>query len=196
MANAKIPGDPPLDARQLEGLALEAASGKDACFARLAAHFAPYLTRVVSSLPVPPEEKEDLCQEGLIGLYKAVRLFDPALSSFSTFARLCIRSGVLDGYRAFRKTGGANMTFLEEDDLLPASDSQSPERVLVGKEELSSTLRRIDLALSPLEKRVFSLRLQGETPMRIASLLGLSRKSVDNASFRVQKKIASLSWNS
>lgn len=195
MANASITGDPPFDGQRLEALALGAASGKDGCFAHLAAHFAPYLTRVVSSLPVPPEEKEDLRQEGLIGLYKAVRLFDPSLSSFSTFARICIRSGVLDGYRAFQKTGGTAMTFLEEDDLLPASASQSPERVLVGKEELSLALRRIDLALSPLEKRVFSLRLQGETPARIASLLGVSRKSVDNASFRVQKKVASLSWN-
>lgn len=196
MANGSIPDNPPFDGQQLEALALGASSGKEACFAGLVAHFAPYLNRIVSALPVPSEEKEDLRQEGLIGLYKAVRLFDPALSSFATFARICIRSGVLDGYRAFQKTGAGDLAYLEEDDHLPAAATLSPERVLVGKEELSIALRRIDLALSPLEKRVFSLRLQGEKPAQIAALLGVSRKSVDNASFRVQKKVASLSWNS
>lgn len=158
-------------------------------FAVLAEHFMPALKAMVSSLSVPEAEKEDLIQEGLVGLYKAVRLYDPSLSSFATFARLCMRSGILDGLRKYRKIS-ENADLAELEDSLPADPQLSPEHVLMGKEEVRLLLQKIDRSLSILERRIFALRLQGKSASEIASLLGKDKKSVENTLYRVRKKLS------
>ena len=168
-----------------------AAQGDDAAFSVLAERFSPALSHMLSSLPVPEEEKGDLRQEGLIGLYKAVLLFDPALSSFSTFAGVCMRSGVMEGLRKYlRDHRGASLELPTED--LPAEGTFSPERVLLGREALFEVLQRIDQILSPMERRALGLHLQGKSNKEAAHLLGKSAKSVENTLFRARKKLSSL----
>ena len=179
----------PLCDRPLDQLALDAAQGKEECFSLLALSFAPVLSRMISGLSVPAEEKEDLRQEGLIGLYKAVLLFDPSLSSFSAFARICMRSAILDGLRRYRKSGARAELLLEEDPVLPDPDAD-PQEILIGKERLSSFLEKAKGSLSPLERRVFGLHLEGKKTGEIAYALSLSHKSVENALFRGRKKLS------
>ncbi len=179
----------PLCDRSLEELAQDAAQGKEDCFSQLSRGFSPTLSRMISGLSVPAEEKEDLRQEGLIGLYKAVLLFDPAVSSFSNFARICMRSAILDGLRRYRRSGGAAELALSEELSLPSPGSD-PQEILMGKERLSSLLEKASRSLSPLERRVFGLRLEGKRTQEIAKALSLSHKSVENALFRGRKKLS------
>lgn len=172
----------------LDRLALQAASGKDESFARLVDHFTPAICSMISPLAVPPAEMEDLMQEGLIGLYKAVRLFDPALSSFGTFARICIRSALSDGARKYHKL---NLDLADGDDEIPASPSQTPEHILMGKEELRELMNKVDTSLSPMERRIFGLHLQGRRIGEIAEVMGKDKKSVENTLYRLRRKLSS-----
>lgn len=173
----------------LEALAKDAAVGKEESFSRLANSFLPVIYALIAPLSVPLNEKEDLVQEGLIGLYKAVRLFDPTLSSFATFARLCIRSALIDGVRKVHDQGQP-LDLAELEDTIPASPTETPERILMGKEDLQELLQKVDRALSPLERRIFGLHLHGKSISEIALIVGKERKSVENALFRLRKKLS------
>jgi RNA polymerase sporulation-specific sigma factor len=174
-----------------EELAFQAKSGNEEAFARLASRFKPALSAMVSGLDVPTAEKEDLLQEGLIGLYKAVRLFDPERSSFPTFARLCMRSALLDHLKELHSQDPAKS--LEDlTEQIPASPAGTPERILLGKEELRELMQKVVAGLSPLERRIFGLSLQGKKAPEIAKSLGRSSKSVENALYRLRKKLPEL----
>lgn len=169
-----------------------AAAGDEVAFASLAERFQPHLSRMIAACHVPEEDQGDLRQEGLIGLYKAVLLYDETLSSFSTFATVCMRSGVMEGLRKYsRLHTSADLYQLAEE--IPSGDTSSPERILLGKEVLSTLLSKVDNVLSPLERRVFGLNLQGKSTSEIASLIGKNPKSVENTLFRLRKKLADLS---
>ena len=169
-----------------------AAAGEDVAFAKLAKEFKPLILHVLSTANVPEEDKNDLYQEGLIGLYKAVLLYNPSLSSFPTFASVCIRSGITDGLRRFRKEHSIPAMELPTEEI-PDDGVGSPERILLGKEELSALLEQIGKTLSPMERKVFGLHLQGRKSAEIAKLLGREPKSVENTLFRARRKLVKLS---
>lgn len=169
-----------------------AAKGDEAAFSRLALVFQPVIARIVSAYSLPEADRHDLCQEGLIGLYKAVLLYNPDLASFSTFATVCIRSGVLEGLRKYQKENHPFSADLTEDEI-PADSSLSPERIFLGKEALSGLLSKLDDALSPLERKVLGLHLAGKKNPAIAEILGKDIKSVENTLFRLRKKLSTLS---
>lgn len=179
---------PSLRELQSDRLALLTAGGCVDAFPLLAERFAPVIGGILTGLSVPSEEREDLHQEGLIGLYKATLLFDPEQSSFSTFARLCIRSAVLDGLRRCRK----DSDLLSETQDIPADRKEDPQRILVGKETLACLLKQTAQILSPMERRIFGLSLRGKSTKEIASITGKSAKSVDNTLFRCRAKLATL----
>ena len=173
----------------LNALVTEAANGKDESFSILAKRFTPALLAMIASYSMPEDETEDLMQEGLIGLYKAVRLYKPELSSFPVFARICMRSALADSVRKYRKNG-EELEATEEWDSFPASSTETPERILMGKEDLLALLRKVDDALSPMERKIFGLHLQGRNSVEIASLTGKDVKSVENALYRLRRKLS------
>ena len=184
----RILNDDPLSGETVR----RAAAGDEAAFAALAAHFQSHLSRMISGISIPDEEKDDLRQEGLIGLYKAVLLYDEKISSFSTFASVCMRSGVMEGLRKYNRSHTSASLDIEAEEI-PSGDTDSPERILLGKEELSILLSKVDDVLSPLERRVFGLHLQGKTVSEIASHIKKAPKSVENTLFRLRRKLSSLS---
>lgn len=178
---------------QMNRLVRLAAQGDEAAFSALAAHFEPALSRMISPLMLPLADQGDLAQEGLIGLYKAVLLYDPAASSFPTFARICMHSAVMDGFRKYCKDHSAGEVAAISAEEIPAGEAESPERIFLGKEALLLLLRKVDEALSPMEREVFGLSLRGKKAREIASLLGKSPKSIENTLFRLRKKLYDLS---
>lgn len=166
--------------------------GDEESFSLLAKHFEKALRGMTASLSVPEEEKEDLRQEGLIGLYKAVLLYDPALSSFSTFARICMRSAISDGLRRYNRIREKGETEALSEEEIVSSPDENPERLLLEKVRLQEMMQKMDDALSPMERRVFGLYLQGKTSAEIASITGKNAKSVENTLFRVRRKLSSL----
>jgi len=182
--------DLPFSGDSLDELAFRAGRGSDEDFSRLVKHFKPAIIAMISCFNVPEAEKEDLMQEALIGLYKAAKLFNPDLSSFSTFARVCIRSALLDGIRKYPgETEFLDPETFELDLLAPCNES--PDRILIGKEELRELMQKVDRNLSDLERRIFGLSLQGKKSSEIAKLLKKDPKSVENALYRLRRKLAS-----
>lgn len=150
-------------------------------------------------------EPEDLIQEGMIGLFKAVRDFDPGRdASFMTFAGLCISRQMYNAVQAAgrqkniplntyvslyeeteSKTGEKGSTIAE----LLADDALSPEQELIDKENVADLIDRIDKELSSFENQVLDLYLTGMNYVQIAGVLGKDVKSTDNALQRIRSKI-------
>lgn len=149
-------------------------------------------------------EKEDLIQEGMIGLFKAIRDFDATKEvSFYHFAKLCISRQMYHAIEASQRLKHAPLnsyvSFFEEtgkeggitlEDVLEADTDQNPEKLLILRESYRDFYDGLEQRLSPMEKQVCELYLQGQNYHQIADILGKSSKSIDNALQRIRKKIS------
>lgn len=147
-------------------------------------------------------EQEDLIQEGMIGLFKAVRGYQPDKNaSFSTFANLCVERQM---YKAIEISGrqkhwplNTYVSLSEEDSpLKDAEDTvqQNPEEIVIGRENAQAMLESIKKALSPMENRVLDAYLGGADYIQIAEDMGKTPKAIDNALQRIRNKINGMSW--
>lgn len=150
-------------------------------------------------------ENEDLIQEGMIGLIKAVRDFDVTQkTSFSSFAELCVSRQMYSAIEASNRKKHLPLNSyvsLYEDseevgegrslpliDTIESSKENDPEVLYFGKEYTEAFAEQLKELLSPLENHVLYLRLMGTDYRTIAELLGKSPKSVDNALQRIKTK--------
>lgn len=151
-------------------------------------------------------DNDDLIQEGMIGLFKAVRDYDSGRdASFYTFAELCVSRQM---YTAVQASGRkkhaplnsyvslyANMAESNDEDeanlvnILPALTELNPEEQLIDKENVQKLLDIIDTELSDFEKQVLDLYMTGMPYTQIAKVLGRDEKSTDNALQRMKSKI-------
>lgn len=150
-------------------------------------------------------EPEDLIQEGMIGLFKAVRDYDPGRdASFLTFASLCVSRQMYNAIQsAGRKKNIPLNSYISlygdgEDDNgeqtaaaleLFAHGGLSPEQELIDRENAEDLYRRIGEGLSDFENQVLDLYLTGMNYVQIAGVLGREEKSTDNALQRIRAKI-------
>ena len=150
-------------------------------------------------------DHEDLVQEGMLGLYKAVCEYDVSkAASFKSFAELCITRQILSAIKhATRKkhsplnnyvslnrpeaTDG-DLTLLDTVRSLSVAD---PEDVVIGRENFEQLVQYLSKVLSPMEQRVLNLYLNGYSYPQIAAQLEKPLKSVDNAMQRVKHKLES-----
>lgn len=151
-------------------------------------------------------DRDDVIQEGMIGLYKAIMDYKPEKdSSFRSFAGLCVMRQILSAVRVSSRLKhlplneyiSLNYPVNDEDgkettlmDLLPDPNARSPEDILTGIEERDSLEAQIEALLSPLEKKVLHLFLKGLDYIQIAEIIDKTPKSVDNALQRVKQKIS------
>lgn len=150
-------------------------------------------------------DREDIIQEGMIGLYKAVCDYEfDKQASFRVFAELCITRQIITAIKsATRKKhiplntyvslsrpvyddGESERTLI---DVLQTARVSDPEEALIGRESYEAIARDIETILSPLERQSLVLYLQGLSYQQIAAALGRSTKCVDNAIQRVKKKL-------
>ncbi len=178
-----------LRAEELCGLA---ARGDTEAFAQLTRMFLPLISRKARSYFIPGAGRDDVIQEGLIGLFHAVGAFDPARGgSFQSFADRCITHQILTAVKAAarRKHSPLNSYLSFEDaggEACPAGES--PEKSIIDRERFHFILDRLKERLSSLERRILTLYLQGLSYREIAERIGRSEKSVDNAISRVKRK--------
>ena len=147
-------------------------------------------------------DSDDLIQEGMLGLMKAVREFDCSKeASFHTFAEVCIRNRVYsvlraaarEKHRPLNHSISIETPFFESNSYtaIDGHDAQeNPEDLMIRRENRSHDLLRINQQLSPLEGRVLSLFLDGLTYAEIAQVLHKPPKSVENAVQRIRRKAA------
>jgi RNA polymerase sporulation-specific sigma factor len=148
-------------------------------------------------------DREDIIQEGMIGLYKAVRDFSPSAgSSFRSFAELCVTRQVLTAIKtATRQKHAPLNTYVSFDrphdddpdrtvgDSLAVEDGGDPLEMLVENDELAQLQAAFDEVLSGLEADVLQLYVDGRSYEEIAQLLGRRTKSIDNALQRIKRKL-------
>lgn len=150
-------------------------------------------------------ENEDLIQEGMIGLIKAVRDFNPQQgASFQSFAELCVSRQMYSAIEASKRKKhlplNSYISLYEESEVhndgrkMPLIDTiepeqeTNPEALYFGKEYTEAFIEQLKESLSPLEDHVLYLHLMGTDYRRIAEILGKSPKSIDNALQRIRGK--------
>lgn len=135
-------------------------------------------------------DSEDLIQEAMFGLLKAIREFDPTRDvSFHTFAEVCIRNRIRSAVSA---AGGGRHAPLNNSVPIEAAlldASLGPEESLILREEGNERLMQLQSRLSVLEKQILDLYLTGLSYVEIGTLVGRSAKSVDNAVQRIRRKV-------
>lgn len=151
-------------------------------------------------------DNDDLIQEGMIGLFKAVRDYDAGRdASFYTFAELCISRQIYTAVQASRRQkhiplnnyislyGNVSDDDRDDDkyliDSLSPSGSLSPEEMIIDRENVEGLEQKIEESLSPFEKQVLDLYVTGMSYAQIARVLGRDEKSTDNALSRLKGKI-------
>lgn len=150
-------------------------------------------------------ESEDLIQEGMLGLFKAVRDYDQEKgASFSTFAKICIDRQLYTAIAAAkRKKHFPLNTYIsfyvgvnEEEpdvsllDILEADAYSNPEMRLIDAEQINALQKNMDVRLSGFEKQVLQLYLKGLSYSEIGQTLGKTVKSIDNAVQRIRHKLS------
>ncbi len=140
-------------------------------------------------------ETDDLIQEGMIGLYQAIRDYrDDRDTKFMTFASRCIdrklASAVQHALRQKHRPLNSYVSLSDEENQdLPGPDYSDPEQIVIANERIAQLKKQIREKLTPLENHVLSGYLEGKSYEVIAGELGKSPKSVDNALRRVREKI-------
>ncbi|MBQ6588946.1 MAG: RNA polymerase sporulation sigma factor SigH [Butyrivibrio sp.] len=159
-----------------------------------------------ASMFVLGADKDDLIQEGMIGLFKAVRDYDCGRdASFATFADLCISRQMYSAIKAMARkkhtplnsyisiyarredSGEDATTALEE--ILESDSSMIPEQHVIDQENLKALEEAIDSELSPLESQVLDLYITGMSIKQISAVLSRDEKSTDNAMQRIRNKL-------
>ena len=148
-------------------------------------------------------DKEDIVQEGMIGLFKAIRDFkDEKLVSFKSFAEICVTRQIITAIKAATRQKhmplnsyvSLNKPVFEDDgertliETINHDSVSDPELLFISKEEVSRIEDKIQEVLSPFEMDVLYAYLQGKSYQEIAAVLNKEVKSVDNALQRVKKK--------
>ncbi len=144
-------------------------------------------------------DSEDLIQEGMLGLLTAIRGFDAGRdASFRTYAEICIRSRLYTAIRAAQggKHTPLNQSISFEPPLFDGTNArlfssvESPEDVIIGREELKERLDALKDQLSEFEAQILPPYLNGLSCREIAARVGRPQKSVDNAIQRLRRKMA------
>ena len=150
-------------------------------------------------------DKEDIIQEGMIGLFKAIRDFDPdKQAQFRSFAELCVTRQMITAIKsATRQKHIPLNTYISlsrpvyEDesektllDLVSLHYVSDPEQIFINEENLGNTEKEINDILSDLEKSVLELYINGKSYAEIGAVLHKEPKSIDNAIQRVKHKIS------
>lgn len=195
----KNPEIAPLEDLSDEGLCLCAAGGDSQAEAELVRRYGQLVRACARPLFLAGGDSEDLIQEGMLGLLTAIRGFDPGRdTAFRTYAEICIRSRLLTAVRAAQggKHAPLNHSVSFESPLFDGTDpslffsAQSPEDVVIGREELRERLEALRGRLSDLEARILLPYLNGLSCGEIARREHLSQKTVDNAIQRIRRKVA------
>ena len=155
-------------------------------------------------------DNDDLIQEGMIGLYKAIRDFDPERgASFHTFADLCISRQLYTAVQASQRQKhqplNSYVSLFDSDNEEQTSSrasyaandvrNRNPEELFIARENLEDMEELIEKKLSRFEREVLRYYLSGMNYSQIAETLGKSSKATDNALQRIKKKIKQITEN-
>lgn len=187
-----------------EDMALDAKNGDIKAQEYLINKYKNFVKAKAKSYFLVGADKEDIYQEGMIGLYKAIRDFKPdKLSSFKAFAELCVTRQIITAIKTATRQKhiplntyiSLNKPIYDEEsdrtllDILSTVKVCDPEELVIGREEVVKIEKEIEQVLSELELEVLNSYLQGKSYQEIACDLDRHSKSIDNALQRVKRKL-------
>ena len=186
-----------------EDVAVQAQNGDGQALAYLLNKYKNFVRSKARSYFLIGADHEDIVQEGMIGLYKAIRDFQPSrLSTFRSFAELCVKRQIITAIKAATRQKHVPLNsyvslnkplYDEESDrtLLDVIEGRvtNPEDLYISQEDLSRIQTQISEVLSDLERQVLDAFMDGKSYQEIAELLGRHVKSIDNALQRVKRKL-------
>ncbi len=167
-------------------------NGNQTAFQQLAIRYIFIIRAKAYNLYNKGVESEDLFQEGLLALHYAACSFDENGDvPFSTYAGVCVRNRLISAVRTANtnKNRINNISVYLDDTESNSYSLNDPENILIIREDLEKLTDYIKTNLSKTELRVLSLYLDGSSYNKIASVLGITKKSCDNAMQRVRKKL-------
>jgi len=170
-------------------LARLAREGDKAALDSLMQKYNPLVNAVIKGISVPGAEREDLLQEGMIGLYRAILSYDSNRAQFSFFAKLCVERRLHTVVKTALRGKHSPLSSYEPITPEMRADMETPEEILLTREELTALENVMNARLSRLERRTLAMRLTGLGNGEIAEKLKLTRKAVDNALWRARKKL-------
>ncbi len=193
--------DKPLCELSDEEVVLLAQNGSEEALEHIIIRYRNFVYQKANKFFLVGSERDDLVQEGMIGLYEAVKAFCDGKTSFRSFAGICVRrqmiSAIKTATRNKHKPLNSYISLNNEDFSCDSTTSlidspnapQNPEAIVIDKENLDGIETKIANALSKLELEVLMHYLNGLSYQEIAAAIGKEVKSVDNAIFRVKRKI-------
>lgn len=171
----------------------------------ITAKYLPYVRNKSRAYFLVGGEVEDIMQEGLIGLYEAIKDFsDGRQASFKTFMDICVTRQIMTALKAASRQKhiplntyvSLNKPVYVEDtnksyqDMLVTSKADDPESLYIDGEKTEEISKEIRNSLSDFEYRVLRLYLQGVSYLKIANVLNKEEKAIDNAIQRIRKKLS------
>jgi RNA polymerase sporulation-specific sigma factor len=187
---------------RLSDEALALAAGEDgAALEHLMQKYKPLVRAKAGAYFLMGADREDLVQEGMLGLFKAIRDFNPEKSGFYAFAELCITRQIISAVKAATRQKHMPLNnalslqrVMPESDMsleqiLASRESNDPQDILMQRQQLDTMRETMQRTLSRLEKQVLGLYLRGMTYAQMAAAINRSEKSVDNALQRVKAKL-------
>lgn len=191
-----------------EELIMDFRGGDTAIMDYLLEKYKPMVKKKAKAMYLLGGDSDDLIQEGMIGLFKAVRDYDSAQeASFGTFAQICVTRQLYSAIRASRRKKhlplNSYISLYDNEEISEEKESEliqiqniastnNPEDLVIHKESEDSFMNELEGNLSELERKVLYLRLLGTDYRTIAKLLGKSPKAVDNALQRIKTKAEEL----
>ena len=165
--------------------------------------YKPLVRKKANAMFLIGGDTDDLIQEGMIGLFKAVQDYDPKEgASFSSFAGLCVSRQMYTAIKASQRKKHAPLNSYVSLDEEPDNDGQipltevlqsltngNPEDMVIDQENVEAFQKKIEKCLSKMEKEVLALTLQGLDYHQVAQIMDKSPKSIDNALQRIRAKI-------
>lgn len=174
----------------MENLVLRAKAGEESAVEEIVAQYKGLIRAVANKFFLVGGDKDDLLQEGMLGLYFAILNFDESKGSFPSFVKLCVMRQLIDAVKkdnSDRNKALANYLDISLAENLP--DDRTPLQDLLEKEASQRVRNIIETQLSALEKQVVELFAEGYSYEDIAEKLGVSYKAVDGALQRARKKL-------
>lgn len=173
----------------------KAKSGDDVATDKILGDYKHVVTAIARRFYLMGGDRDDLIQEGMIGLFKAINSFDLSKNvPFKNYASRIIEREMISAIR--RENTNNNQILDESLDIIDnLSDGESPEREYLSEENIQEFTKEMKKVLSPFEIDVVNLYLKGYTYIDIAKMLDKSNKSIDNALFRIKNKLTNLRGN-
>lgn len=177
-----------------EQLCAEAATGSFAAVEILVNRYARLVRTCARPFFLAGGDAEDLVQEGMIGLLKAIREYDPAHeTAFCAFAARCIKNRVVSAVRASLRNKHIPLNRYESLEALSLPGTpENPEDLVLSREASAELFSALEGVLSRFELEILRRYLEGLTYREISDKLGKEPKAVDNAVQRIRRKLAGI----